>query len=630
MQFYSRRDKVDVDLYEERLNRMGSIFLDLVGVGTYAQQQACKAATLHRLCLRYMNLHAKDGFSALSSDSVKHYLQVTEGIPRQNFKKKGVIGESLSTDKVLIPLLKNGYAPDFLKLYIAHQSCKSRSNNMTAFYKRHSATEKIRGWEEYLTPIPFTANRNVNLRFNYSNENLISLPKDMRGVIKAREDYVLVWGDFAQSDARIAYNLLLKDEVNIKYILAFPDDIYAGFANWVQEYQRVELEKLLANAKAFREGVMQENGQDVGTVNIEMYEKLLSEWKPFTGFKSKEERDLYKVYVLETIYGTRFHKVAEAGKFIQTLGRVLDACPKYKKFWDDIKKRAAFGFPLRVQCYMGHVEHVMAFSGARINDTLFKCLNYPVQGCTSEFMIVTVNRILDKFYSLGYTEDDVHVYYCRHDEPVFEIKKSVMKDSWIFGDYSRIQVDDWTPLGLDFSFGRVYGEVEQNLMDDFHLSTKINAGNLGFFEPKLQDQEYYPLENLLEISVKVEKTSETEALVAVYCAHNNSSVIRYLKPPPGVDDITILRLFVEKYLNSIFDAGYYQLVIYNDSNYYEDDLAGDLPIVRLYRPSSNSSMHKATIIATAAACAKNKTESNVVEQNREFLGSLNYCTLFGG
>jgi hypothetical protein len=407
MQYYTaKKDLVDVDLYEERLNRTGEIYVDLIGIGMYSQQQLCRASTLRRLCMKHMNLHSVLGYSSLCSESVRDYLKKTEGVPQKSFKKKGVSGESIDKKKVLEPLLKNGYAPDFLKLYIEHQESKSRSSSMSLLYNRHSRSEKIRGWEGLLTPIPFTANRNVNLRFNYSDENLISFPRDMTGVIKAREGYVLAWGDFAQSDARIAYNLLLRDDTNIEYIRAFPDDIYAGFANWVREFQRMELRQKLDKAVAFREEVMRDSDREVGTASIEVNEKMLAEWKPFAGFKNREEREVYKVYVLETIYGTRNHKVAEAAKFIDVLGRVLDSCPRYKKFWDDIKRRAAFGVPLRVQCYMGHVEHVAAFDGARLSETLFKCLNYPVQGGTSEIMIITVNRILDKFYEMGYTEDD--------------------------------------------------------------------------------------------------------------------------------------------------------------------------------------------------------------------------------
>ena len=104
---------------------------------------------------------------------------------------------------------------------------------MTAFYNRSEKNKKVKGWEGMLTAIPFLAQKNINLRFNYSNENIISFPKEISAMIKAPEGHILAWGDFAQSDARIAYNTLLKDEENYKYISAFPDDIYAGFANWV-------------------------------------------------------------------------------------------------------------------------------------------------------------------------------------------------------------------------------------------------------------------------------------------------------------------------------------------------------------------------------------------------------------
>ena len=40
-----------------------------------------------------------------------------------------------------------------------------------------------------------------------------------------------------------------------------------------------------------------------------------------------------------------------------------------------------------------------------------------------------------------------------------------MKDSWIFKDFSKIQMDDWIPLCMDFSFGRNYSEEDKDLME---------------------------------------------------------------------------------------------------------------------------------------------------------------------
>ena len=559
MRIYSASDTIDVELYEERLNMTSEIYMDLSELGIYAEQQAIRASTLSRLCLQYMNLHSQKGYTSLNSSSVLHYLQNIEKVPKSLFKSKGVASQSLNMKKVLLPMRENKYAVDFLDIYIERQECNSRSNNMTAFYNRSEKNKKIKGWDGILTAIPFLAQRNVNLRFNYSNENIVSFPKEISSMIKAPKGYVLAWGDFAQSDARIAYNTLLKDEENYKYISAFPDDIYAGFANWVSCFTyndlisklkiaeckfhekkrrileeklednffvkkaREEAEKYASNfsdilnhdveetdmVKKIRldyqsklkylrsmEEFVESEKEKFRTLSVEddfevkRLKKELENFVPFSGFKNKEERNLYKVYVLQTIYGTRRHLIPYANKFINILGRVLESCSKYKKYWEDIQKRATYGAPIRVCSYMGHVEYVPAFDGDRVKETLYKCLNYPVQGCTSELIIATTNQLLDTFYSLGYTKEDIRVYYNRHDEPVFILKESVMRDSWIFKDFSKIQMDDWIPLRMDFSFGRNYSLEDKDLMDKYILSSKINRNKIKTKCDILKKREY--------------------------------------------------------------------------------------------------------------------------------------------
>ena len=630
MQFYTLTDYVDVDRYEEYLNLNGEIYADLDEIMLYAQKQRYRAMTLYRLCLKYMNLHSKSGYSSIGTASVVDYLQRNEEISHKNFRKKGVAGDSLDKKKILIPLLQNGYAVDFLEMFIEYKESDNRSNNMSTLLRRIASNKKHQGWDSDLTPVPFTANRDVNLRFNYSNENIISFPKDMKSVIKSKSGYVLAWGDFAQSDARIAYNLLLKDETNIPYIRAFPDDVYAGFANWVNEFKKQELQQRLGEMLARNKTVFKEAGSKSDTFNVEAIQKQLAEWMPFTGFKTKAERDLYKVYVLQTIYGTRNHKVAKASKFITALGKVLDSCSKYKRFWEDIVKRASFGIPVKVHCYMGHVEHVAAFDGSRLNETLFKCLNYPCQGGSSEIIILTVNRILEKFYSLGYTSDDIHVYYIRHDEPVFQMKKTLMKDSWILKDFGIIQVDDWIPLRLDFSFGRTYTEKDKDLMDEFSLSSRINADKLSVCKPVNPNRQYYPLENLLEISVCITRMPGEKDVLSVYNVNKHSGAAKTIAPLEGVEDSVVIKKFVDKYLTQIYAAGYQQLVVYNSLNCYEDVIDGSIPVVRLYRPLTNRYTFNSNVIGAAAMSAISGKANDIVEQNRAFLSSLTPCPLFKG
>lgn len=99
MRIYSANDDINVELYEERLNMTSEIYMDLSELGIYAEQQAIKAATLTRLCLQYMNLHSQKGYTSISVNSVLHYLQYVEKVPKSLFKSKGVASESLNMKK---------------------------------------------------------------------------------------------------------------------------------------------------------------------------------------------------------------------------------------------------------------------------------------------------------------------------------------------------------------------------------------------------------------------------------------------------------------------------------------------------------------------------------------------------
>lgn len=90
--------------------------------------------------------------------------------------------------------------------------------------------------------------------------------------------------------------------------------------------------------------------------------------------------------------------------------------------------------PFAVKSYFGHEEIINVDSYDR--NPLFKALNTPIQAGTSEVVILTVNKILDMFYELGYTEDDVSVYMVRHDEPVFKVKETAKR---IYGYSSRLR-----------------------------------------------------------------------------------------------------------------------------------------------------------------------------------------------
>ena len=140
-----------------------------------------------------------------------------------------------------------------------------------------------------------------------------------------------------------------------------------------------------------------------------------------------------------------------------------------------------------------------------------------MQTGTSEIVILTVNKILDKFYELGYTPEDIHIYYTRHDEPIFIMKESIIKDTWIFKECSEIIVDNWTPLKMSFGFGYRYQEEDAILNGRIENVYSLNEEKITKYEPD-SDIEYsfYPLAKTLKVNLCIMPTPDGRSLICIY------------------------------------------------------------------------------------------------------------------
>lgn len=593
MAIYNRFDCIDADLYEERLNVLNFILMDAQNMKTYVNEQRVKVDTLNRLCLRYMRMHSDRSPYSVNKIEIIDYLKRAEGITDEAFKKKGVQGKSLDKEKVILPLYDSGKATDFLEMYIKLLESKNRNNTVTSLYTRIIDNTAMFGWDRELVQVPFSVNPSLNLRFNYANEGIINFPKEMKSVVHAPNDYYLVWGDFSQIDARVAYNTLLRDEENFQYIKRFPDDIYAGFANWVNEVHKRELEENVYKLSERCESEESQLGTAYSFASHQKAQDALNAWKPFTGFKDKEERKLYKVYCLQTIYGTRYHKTASANSFIKMFGNVLSSCKKYQTYWKDIQHRNMLGAPIKVNCYFGHSELVASKSGRQVNDTLYSCLNYPVQGTSSEIMIHTCNDILDRFYELGYDNSAVSIYYVRHDEPIFLVHKSLLEDSHIFKEFETIYVDDWLPLNLKFNWGTCYGEVSPDVQSTYESVIPEESSLLA--PVNVTSYDYSPIDKMLEVGVAVRDYEDTR-IVVFYSTHLNAyDALSFDIKEIELDLYDFLHQLVLKSTSKLYEIGYRQLVIYNRESMHVDEFADGVGL--LYRFIN----HAATSLAEAAA-----------------------------
>lgn len=483
MLVFTHTDLVDTSKYEEHLRYRGYIYIDLELMKDKLKDYKERQDTYRILALNAMNISVpfNKRYAELSKTTILNYLIEDCYLDENNFRKKGTNGLSLDAKKVIAPLLSRltGYPKEMLQYYTEFNSLKSKNSRITNVVSGKELEEGLLTRDgSRIAKLNFSVSVQENLRYNYKDEDIISLSKDYKSCTVVPEGYFLAWGDYAQSDWRIAYNLLVRDERNSS-IMDACNDKYEGLARVLAEFydETFDLDEFKAN------------------------------------------RDLYKVYVLQTIYGQRNGLDEKSDQFIHRFTKYLETCPRYMKYYNDLQKRCKFGTSVEVVSYFGFSQ--LLSSGLKPKDAINKALNTPNQTGTSEIVILSVNAIMYKFANLGYSEEDVAVYFVRHDEPIFILKENVVKDLWVFADCKDIYVDDWTPLSLTFKFGYRYGEEDSDLYARYELSTAANISRINTEVVVGEHYDYSPMPKILFMSVCAMSTVGGEILITYYAYEDN-------------------------------------------------------------------------------------------------------------
>lgn len=373
LKFYST-DIPDVELYESRLRAPGYIYLNKEKASKLLVYQDVCRVSCYNLAKIVMKANSSNRYRELSDDMVCDYLLEVERCPEYKIlSNKNKRGYSIESKSVLMPLLQNGYAREFLEPFIEFKSLKKQCSTIRNMIAGLVSDDTVNEEGQAIERLAYKVNVQTNLRFNYNNFDIVTIPHIYNSCVSVPKGKILVWADFDQSDLRIAYNLFLRDKNNAK-IMDACDDKYEGMARLV------------------------------AAVNNE----------PFDLDKFKKERDLYKVHVLKTIYGGQPAGTEEERQFIKKLQNFLNTCPRYVEYKKRLDDKCALGLPLQINSYFGHTE--IYNIGYNKSSAVNFGLNSPNQTGTSEIMVLTVNTILNKFYELGYTQDQVDIYYVRHDE----------------------------------------------------------------------------------------------------------------------------------------------------------------------------------------------------------------------
>jgi len=577
---YERDEYVDLDRYEYYLKRNGCYVLyDRDMLDRYRKGLQNRSGVYELMAADRMRHHSGGRYLVMTKDGIIQYLANSEHCPWHYFNNRHTKSESLDMKKCLLPLYENGYAQEFLEYYMQYRSLSNKSNKLKKIIGQCNSGEAKSHDGVTLSRIPFNVKRNPNYRYNYSDYDIIAqIPKDTASCIGIDDGYVLAWGDFAQSDFRIAYNLFMRSEENDAVMMRYSDR-YEGLA-------RIVSSKL---------------------------------GRPFDSKEFAESRSLYKKLTLATVYGTASTVIKSESAFISMFNQFLDKCPRYVEYRDRLHAAYQLGLPIVVESYFGNTEVSPILPNEQ--STVNRALNAPIQKGTSEIVIITVCKILEKFYSLGYGEDDISLYFVRHDEPIFKMREGVLKDSWVFQEFASILVGGWTPLEMSFTFGYWYNRPDERLVGMYRESCKANRGRVTKISPKIEIENFYPVKKIMQLITYCIKL-ETESIIAFYDEKRHK--VHY-SIAETTDDEGIWSVIVEQTRGIRSDGEYCGIVVQNNYKDHEEYSNG---IFLRYKCSSGTEYYKVSSLTKYAVCRyckANGTESPVdppLESMSEFVTSV--------
>ena len=520
MKKFTKNTVIDFDLYQRHLQYLSEIYLDYDLAIAYYNEAHAKMDSYRNQTHRYIKAMSGGTCRNVKRDTLYKYLLYIEKCPAQMFAtNKNQSGWTVNRKEVLEPLYNMGYATEFFNHYFAYGTYKSLDSDIYSLITAHSfETEKVNVNGKRLLSCPYFVNQKTNFRYNYSNHDIITIPTWCKDIVTVPKGKVLVWGDFAQADLRSAYNIFIRDEDNIKVVKSC-DDMYEAMARIIY-------------------------GDEF---NLEDF---------------KKKRNMMKAVILSCVYGKRSDFESEKTEFLQAFGRYLDEhCSKYKEYKERIKQHKAFRSQIVLNTYFG--ETTIVDQSVRWGKKVeYQCLNYPIQSSTSLIVILTVNTLLKQFYDLGYTEDQIGVYYTRHDEPIFIMDEELMEDSWIFKDFHKIFIDDWYPMQLDFEFGYYYSVPNTELQDKYEESVKRNQYRIKEeVESEPVDDNFLPLKELYNVYVGVATAYDGDTIATLYDAENKQCQYLKFKPSEGNLPIKATLAWEE---DAIYARGYGGVIVNNN------------------------------------------------------------------
>jgi len=455
----NKYSEIDFDEYVRHLEHLGFLYYEYDSMSFVQRKMEQEIFTISDLVYRTMLECTAGKVIGTSRNNVIRFLTGFMGVPESllySQKRDSDSGETITTlsidEKHLSKVYDKGYAKEFIDYYLSLKSKIAKNGYIKSCMSQFQDSGGIKNSKgNVLYKVTHSISQNATLRTYYKQFSHQQLAREALVSIGVPDGYTIVKGDFAQSDLKIVYNMLLRDKSNID-IMYNCEDSYEGIAR-------------------------------------------ICEGSEFNIEKFKEERHLYKENTLAPVYGAESAVTTDAQKIVNNVNSMLQTLPVYNEFKNRIKRKVECGLPVYVTTYFGNkIEIESTFKGSK--EVIDAALNAPAQAGTSEIIAACANAIMRRFAKHGITADNggIYLYLNRHDELVFLLNNKYLEYSWIFQDTEDILVDDWMPLKIEFSFSDNYAidnPVIDNLcksyykeMEPLNVKQLIEKGrNCEFFIP---------------------------------------------------------------------------------------------------------------------------------------------------
>ena len=442
-------DRHSIDEYISLLSESNKIYISVERLRDAIKESRYRYQDFMSLVKLQLSIDSCGEYTNPTSDKLIDFL-IRDGVSEKVFVVKDRKSLSFDKTKVVQPLIDRGVHTELLGYWIKASTYSSYQSILSKLYDRRPPIE-VRSNGEYVFAYNTTVKQKENLRAYYSDIGVLSIPKVYSNIIcSPGDDYILGWCDFPQADWRFAYNLLIKDESNFEVMSKY-DDAYEGLARLVEKDR-------------------------------------------FNPTEFKTRRKEYKVDCLKVLYNSKSQYLVAS-----LMREFYRSCPKYMEILKKLYILYKFRVPIQVTSYFGFEQIIP--EGRYPDEFIAKAISTMIQTITSHVVKETVFSILEQFWSLGYTKEDINVYFVRHDEPVFYMKRKVLNDAWIFGNSSDIQLSGFSPIKLEFDFGYSYKDSDDELNSIVQKCIDSNQDKMDFFEVG-ELHEYEPLPTVKSIFVE--------------------------------------------------------------------------------------------------------------------------------